>query len=161
MTSQEAQTFGITKTLKATGLIVLLLLVVFMFEQTRGDFANGILFFTQAISNIHFLVILIILFGLTFLFGAKAGKEIIIQKKNIVFISVKYVILIILIIVIYAAIVGVIMDKTSSPDNFQRLVTTYFLTPLARTGFLVIVPMLLIWLWATNQMKLADKKKKK
>ena len=78
-----------------------------------------------------------------------------------VLISVKYIVLIILTIVIYAAIIGVIMDKTSSPDNLQRLVTTYFLTLLAKTGSLVIIPMLLIWLWATNQMKKVGKKRKR
>lgn len=159
MTSQEAQTFGRTKTLKATGLIVILLLVVFIFMQTSGDFANGILFFIQAISDIHFLIILTILFGLTYLFGGKAGKEIIIEKKSIMLTSIKYALLIILTIIIYAATVGIAMDKTSSVNNLQRLVTKYFLIPLANTGSLTIIPMLVIWLWATNQMKMAERQK--
>jgi hypothetical protein len=154
MTPQEAKTFGRTKTLKATGLIVVILIVVFMFTETRGDFANGILFFMEAISNIHFLAILTILFGLTFLLGGIAGKEIILDKKGIILTSLKYSVLIIFTIIIYAAIIGIIKDKTTSSDNFVRLLTTYFLTPLVKTGSLTIVPMLVIWLWATNQMRL-------
>ena len=154
MTPQEAQTFGRTKTLKATGLIVAILLVVFMFMQTSGDFANGILFFIEAISNIHFLSILTIIFWLTFLFGGKAGKEIIVDNKNFILTSLKYAASIILTIIIYAAIIGIVKDNTTSADNFTRLVTTYFLTPLAKTGSLLIIPMLVIWLWATNQMRL-------
>ena len=160
MTPQEAKTFGRTKTLKATGLIVAILIVVFMFMETKGDFANGILFFMEAISNIHFLAILTILFGLTFLFGGIAGKEIILGKKGIILTSLKYSVLIILTIIIYAAIIGIIKDETTSSDNFRRLFTTYFLTPLVKTGSLTIIPMLIIWLWATNQMRLRKTNKK-
>ncbi len=154
MTPQEAQTFGRTKTLKATGLIVAILLVVFMLIETSSDFANGIVFFTEVISNIHFLAIMTIIFGLTFLFGGMAGKEIIFKNKSYVLTSIKYASLIILTIIIYAAIVGITNDKTISPDNSERLFTTYFWTPLAKTGSLTIIPMLTIWLWATYQMRL-------
>ena len=159
MTPQEAKVFGRTKTLKATLLIVIILLIVFMFMQTSGDFANGILFFIEAISNVHFLVILTILFGLTFLFGSKAGTEVIIDKKSIFVTSLKYSVAIILAIIIYAAVVGIVMDKVSSPNNLRRLLTIYFLTPVAKTGSLTIIPMLAIWLWATNQMRLAETKR--
>ena len=154
MTPQEAQKIGRTKTLKATAIIVAILLVVFMFMETSGDFANGILFFIEAISNIRFLAILTILFGLTFIFGGMAGKEIILHKRNIALTSIKYVVLIILSVIIYAAIIGIVKDKTSSTNNFQRLLTTYFLMPLAKTGSVTIIPMFIIWLWATNSMRL-------
>ena len=154
MTAEEAQTFGRIKTLKATGLIVAVLLIVFMFMETRGDFANGILFFMEAIGNIHFVAIMIIVFGLTVLFGGKAGKEIILDKKNFILTSLKYSVLIILTIIVYAAAVGIVKDNTTSTDNFVRLLTTYFLTPLIKTGSLTIIPMLAIWLWSTNQMRL-------
>jgi hypothetical protein len=154
MTPQEAKDFGRAKTLKATGLIVAILIIVFMFMETRGDFANGFLFFIEAISNFHFLAILTILFGLTFFFAGIAGKQIILEKKGIIFISLKYSSLTILTIIIYAAIIGIIKDHTTSSDNFERLLSVYFLTPLVKTGSLAIVPMFAIWLWATNQMRL-------
>ena len=50
-------------------------------------------------------------------------------------------------------------DKTTSSDNLGRLLATYFLTPLFKTGSLTIVPMFVIWLWATNQMRLRMTKK--
>jgi len=56
MTPTQAQKFGRRQTLRATGIIVAILLVVFLFMETRGDFANGILFFIEAISNIHLMV---------------------------------------------------------------------------------------------------------
>ena len=72
----------------------------------------------------------------------------------------QYVILIILAIIIYAGVVGVVKDKTNTPDNFERLITTYFLTPLVKTGSITIFPMLGVWLWATNlmQSKVAEEK---
>ena len=159
MTSQEAKTLGRTKKLRATGLTVAILIVAFMFMETRGDFANGILFFMEAILNIPFLAILTILFGLTFLFGGIAGKEIILDKKGIILTSLKYSVLIILMIIIYAAIIGILKDKTTSSDNLGRLLATYFLTPLFKIGQLTIVPMFVVWLWATNQMRLRMTKK--
>jgi hypothetical protein len=159
MTLHQAQTFGRAKTLKATAIIAGIFLVVFMFMETSGDFANGILFFMEAVTNIHFIIILGILFGLTFLFGGKAGKEIIIDKRNFVVTSIKYVVLIILTIIIYAATIGIVKDNGST-RNFQELLVTYFLTPLIKTGGLAIIPLLLIWLWSTYQMRLLEVKKK-
>lgn len=159
MTPQESRTIGRTKTLKATIVILAVMLFGLMLIETRGDFANGILFFIQDISNIHFIILLIIVFGLTYIFGGKAGTEIIIYKRNIVLTSIKYAVLIILSIIIYAAIIGIANDNTSLTDNFQRHLTTYFLKPLIKTGSLTIIPIFLIWLWATNQMRLIKKKK--
>ena len=153
MTKNEAQIIGRTKTLKATGLIVAILLVVFMVLQTRGDFANGILFFMQAITNIHFIVIMSLLFGLTYVFGGFAGKEVILENKSSIWISFKYPVAIILSVIIYAAVVGIVKDNSPSMDNLRRLLFTYFLTPLAKTGSLAIIPMVGIWLWSTRQMK--------
>src|SRR2546423_3457037 len=111
MTVHQARIFGRLKTLKATGIIVALTFVVFFIMETRDDFANGILFFIEEISNIHLLVILGILFGLTYLFGGKAGTEVILGRKNIFLTSIKYVVIIIVSIITYAAIIGVIKDK--------------------------------------------------
>ena len=88
-----------------------------------------------------------------------AGKEIILDKKGIILTSLKYSVLIILMIIIYAAIIGILKDKTTSSDNLGRLLATYFLTPLFKTGSLTIVPMFVIWLWATNHMRLRMNKK--
>jgi hypothetical protein len=158
MTPQEAQSFGREKTLRATSLIAIILIFIAMLVGTSGDFANGILFFIQAITNIHFLAMLTIVFVSTFVFGSWAGKEIIIDNKNNIWISVKYSVSIILLAISYATIIGISQDKTVTEDNSVRLLTTYFLTPLVKTGSLAITPMLVIWLWATNQMQLMRNK---
>ena len=49
MTISEAKKFGRDKTLKATGVILAILILLFLLGETRGDFANGILFFQETI----------------------------------------------------------------------------------------------------------------
>ena len=101
-----------------------------------------------------------ILFGLTYVFGGMAGKEIILEKKSILLTSIKYSIIIILAIIIYAAIIGLFKVGNLSANNFRRLLTTYFITPLIKIGSVTMIPMLAIWLWATNQMKIISGKRK-
>jgi hypothetical protein len=159
MTPQEAQNIGRTKTLKATGLIVAILLIIFIFNHTMGGFTEGILFVLETILNIHFIVILTILFSLTYLFGGIAGKEILLKKKNRVMTSLKYSVLIILIISVYISIIDVIKYSEYSSNNSQRLLTTYFFTLFIKTFNLTFFPIGVIWLWATNQMRLVEDKR--
>ncbi len=153
MSASEAKTFGRKKALKATGILVAILLIILLIMETRGDFANGILFFFQAISNVHLITILIILFGLTYFFAGLASAEIIINKKrNITLIAIKYAVLIILAIIFYAAAIAYYKDNNLYVDNFQ-LLRVYFVTPLIKPGSIMFIIILPVWLWSTYQMK--------
>jgi hypothetical protein len=152
MTSGEAQTIGRKKTIKATIIIVAIALLIIMFLETRGDFANGILFFLQAVTNLHAIAIYIILFGTTFLFGGLAGREIILGKKNYITVAIKYSVLIILMLSIYITIMGKVTGKDMAKDLHEPLLT-YFLIILSNTG-IYIIPLFGCWIWATNQMRL-------
>lgn len=124
-----------------------------MIQETRGDFANGILFYIQAVTNIHTIAILTIVLGMSFLFGGRAGKKIILDKKNFIVISIMYAVLIFLLIYIYMAIVGL----TNVPDFIPKgtlPLFKYYLCPLAQTSVKAIIPILVAWLWATYQMRL-------
>ena len=153
MTPREAKTIGRRKTIKATAVIIAILLIVFMIQETRGDFANGILFYIQDITNIHTIAVLTILFGFTFLFGGMAGKEIILDKKNFIVISIKYLVPITLSSYFYLAIVGLINAPPDFPKNI-KFASTYYLIPLAQRFLWLFIPMLAAWLWATYQMRL-------
>lgn len=159
MTQQEAKQLGRTKLLKVTGILVAIFLLILFFTETRGDFANGILFFMQAILNIHFITIVIILFGLTFLLGGKAGKEIIIENANPFVLSAKYALIIVLSIFTYVACIGIAEDSESTVNNLHRLLITYFLTPLVNQGLQILIPILLTWLWVTNRIKKSGQQK--
>ena len=47
MTITEAKKLGRSKTMKATAIVLTILIALLLVGETRGDFANGILFFFQ------------------------------------------------------------------------------------------------------------------
>lgn len=153
MTIIEAEKFARTKTIKATLIILALLTVLFLIGETRGDFANGILFFLQAIINETTIIFSIILFGLTYYFVGQAGKEVILEKKNILLITVKYATLISLAICL-AAIIGFFRLKDFSANGFGQIVKSYFLPMFFKTVIFLVA----VWLWSTNKMKVLQVK---
>ncbi|MEO6453755.1 MAG: hypothetical protein ABIN97_06790 [Ginsengibacter sp.] len=149
MTILEAKTFARNKTLKATGLLLAILIFLLLLGETRGDFANGILFFMQAVANIHALIILTILFGLTYFLSGLAGKEVILENQNILLVSVKYAISISLAISIYAILIGFLRERDFTYGGFERVIASYFLGLFFKTA----ISLLVVWIWATNKMK--------
>jgi len=149
VTVLEAKKFARIKAFKATGLVLTILVLLLLIGETSGDFANGILFFIDAIANIHTIIIMTILFGLTYLFAGRAGEEVIIEKQNILIISLKYVILLSLAITIYVIFIGLLRIKDFSFNGVKNISSTYFLPMFSKTG----ISLLVVWFWATSKMK--------
>src|ERR1041384_4300800 len=82
MTTQESKKFGGQLTVRSGLFLFVLLELIYMFTQTQGDFANGILFFIDSQLNVYFTVFLFLYFSTLYLFGRKAGHEIIIKKRK-------------------------------------------------------------------------------
>lgn len=112
MTTKEARKFGRAEIVSSTCIAIATLLVVFFFTETQGDSANGMLFFMEAMANIHLIFIVFILFGLSYVLGGMAGKDIIIARKNFIWPAIRCSIIIVLAIEIYAAAIGFIKMKT-------------------------------------------------
>ena len=149
MTITEAKKFARIKTIKATFIILLLLTVLLLIGEIRGDFANGILFFLEAIINISTIIFLIVLFGLTYYFAGQAGKEVILEKKNILLVTAKYATLISLAICLVVMVMGIIRQKDLSTNGVGQLIKTYFVPLFFKT----LIFLGIAWLWATNKMK--------
>ena len=149
MTDIEIKRFARSKAINATVVLLTVLIVLLLIGETRGDFANGILFFMEAIANIHTLIVLTILFGLTYLFAGHAGQEIIIERQNIFLISLKYVVLISLTISIYSMIIALSRQNDFTLSGFENAISLYFLPLFLKTDLSLLV----VWLWATNKMK--------
>ena len=149
MTISEAQSFARNKTLKATGLLLAIVTSFFLLRETRGDLANGILFFMEALVNFHTLIILTILFGLTYFFSGMAGNEIIILKRNVFLVPLKYAILISFAVSAYTMFVGLFMASEFTYDGFKKAFTTYFWEMFPKT----FITLLVGWIWATHKMK--------
>ncbi len=153
MTSKEAQKLGRTKTLKATAIVWSVLIFLFLFGQTKGHLINGNWEFISSGVIINFLILLIVLFGLTYYFGGYAGIEIIIEKKNAFNLTLKYATLIALAISVYGISFALIKESTPSTNvSVNRLIVSFFALFFKNAFFLFI-----IWLWSTNKMKSVSK----
>ncbi len=150
MTLEEAKNFGRNQALIKTAIAVLVMLLFFFYQQTNGDFANGMLFFLEAITSVRFIGILIILFGLTFIFGKRAGNAIIVDGKPFVRVAIKYAFMIVLFITV-PAFALTIMSGLASTD-LQEFTLAFLLGT-----FFWLLPMLLVWLWAANRMRVVGK----
>ena len=150
MTITEAKKFGRSKTMKATTIVLAILIALLLISETRGDFANGILFFLQEVFDVNSIIILCILFGLTYLFGSYAGQEIILKRRMFLLVSLKYVFIISLAITAYTVMLGIFREGWIAG---QPLLKTFFL-PLF---FKIFFCLLLGWLWATNKMRAFNK----
>jgi hypothetical protein len=149
MTILEAKKFARNKTLKGTAVLLTILILLFLLEETRGDFANGILFFMDAIVNIHTLILLTIFFGLTYFLAGKAGEEVIIKRQNILLVTLRYVVIISIAISTYTIIIGVLKKNFYPETSFMKIMSRYFLVLFLKTA----ICLSLVWLWATNKMK--------
>ena len=136
--------------MKATAVVLAILITLLLVGETRGDFANGILFFFQEVFDLNSIMILSILFGLTYLFGSFAGQEIIVKGRMFHLVSLKYVFIISLAITAYTVMLGVFREGWITE---QPLLKTFFL-PLF---FKIFFCLLLGWLWATNKMRALNK----
>jgi hypothetical protein len=71
MTIEQAKNLGRKETIKWTLYTFLIVELIFLFLETRGDFANGIIFFIEGHKNSYYLSMVIILFTGTYYFGPK------------------------------------------------------------------------------------------
>lgn len=127
MNLSEAKDFARNKTLKATALLLVILVLLLFLGETKGDLANGILFFIQAIFNIHALAVLIITFGLTILFAGLAGREVILEKQNAVLIAIKYSLLLSFANCLYAFVIILFRQNDFSMHTATTLLSNFIL----------------------------------
>lgn len=148
MTSHEAQSIGRSKTIKATLACLAIPFIIWFYEETKGDFANGIIFYFHRFFSPSNLTPLILIMGCTFLFGGWAGKEIIISKKNVIIIAVKYAALIYAVEYIYLIITykppSMHLTFGSNPNLFLHV---------ASYSFHWAIIILAAWLYATYRLR--------
>ncbi len=149
MTIQEARKYSRKIILKGTAIIILILLFILMLGETRGDFANGILFFLDAVFNVYSFLGVIILFGLSYIFAGTASDEVILEKQRVLIIAIKYSVFIALSMTIYTVIVGIIKQNLYTSQEIKIVIADHFLDMFVRTVIFVF----LVWIWGTNRMK--------
>ena len=155
MTPREAQSIGRTKTIKATLVCLTVLFIIGFYEETKGDFANGIIFYFHRFFSPANLAPLILVLGCTFLFGGWAGKEIIISKKNVIFTAVKYAALLYTVEYIYLYITF----KPPTIDLASGDAPNVFLL-IALSSIHLAILILVAWLYATYRLLRIQRKNK-
>lgn len=143
MNPQSAKRIG--GKLATQPLFVLFLLMEFylLFMETRGDFANGILFFIREQFNSSQNILVIIIFLVNYYLGSKAGVKIINDKKNHWKIGIKSVFMLIGII---TAILVIIYRGLGVPESDWQSLIWVILT--------IAGPLTGVWLWAAWRIKL-------
>jgi hypothetical protein len=81
-TRTQARKIGAYKALKYTLIVFLAVEARMLYLTTRGDFANGILFFMQEQMNSLALSIIFLLFLCAFVLGRWAGIKILMDEKS-------------------------------------------------------------------------------
>lgn len=150
MTLEEAKRIGYKQALQKTAIFVVLCLLFFMYQETRGDFANGFIFFMDAVLSVRVIGILIVLFGLTYIYGKRAGRSVILERKHFVWVALKYTVIIVLFVTIPAFAVTILSGLAT--QNLQEFVLAFVLGSL-----FWMLPMLLVWLWACYRMHVVAK----
>ena len=149
MTLAEAKSAGWTSLFKGTLIVVCILVALLLIGETRGDFANGILFFLAATVNVNSLIIMAILFGLTYLFSGPAVTEILVKKKNTLLVTIKYVALISFAICIYASTIAFLRMNDFSYNGMEKILKSFSVGLFFKAGLFLCI----IWLWSTNKIK--------
>ena len=81
-TKTQARKIGAYKALKYTLIVFLAFEAWMLYLETRGDFANGILFFMQEQMNSLILSVVFLLFLCAFVLGRWAGIKILMEGKS-------------------------------------------------------------------------------
>ncbi len=149
MTIQEVKKYSQRLILKGTSILLGILIFIYMFVETRGDFANGILFFLSGLFNTYCLLGFFLLFFFSSFWSKKACDEIIIERQSVFIVAAKYSILISLIIALYIMIVAILNRSLYSSAEIGELLKTSFIPMFLRILFFIFF----IWFWATNKLK--------
>ena len=149
MTQEQAQKFTSKYTILSTTALLMFFTLLLLIGETRGDFANGVLFFLAGLLNPITIIYLIILYSLTYFLSRIATKEIILKNKKPWQISLSIAILISFVTIIYFNVWAVVkMNNSKSEIPIYNLVE-----PALRLFFSTAFFEFIIWTWATTRTK--------
>jgi hypothetical protein len=131
MQENESKKIGYRQAVKSILILVIIAELYWMFNETRGDFANGILFYMYYHENVFILLFYLILFICTYLFGQRAGFEILILNKNFLVTGLKYSAITSVILIVYCAIALVLTEADDLKSVFFPSLLLFLLTTIA------------------------------
>ncbi|UPK66628.1 hypothetical protein [Chitinophaga filiformis] len=126
---------------KITLYAVIILELLWLFIETRGDFANGILFYLQAQMNIYVWGFFALLFLSSYLLGKTMGAELI-KGRNPYIAAIIYGMLESAILLVYALIIVI------THGQWMNMLHT-----IPELVLMMAIPVLLLWLVAAAILK--------
>lgn len=141
MDSKQASDLGRQETIRWTLFGFILVELFSLYNETSGDFANGILFYIQDRTNIHYVAMVTILFTTTYFTGQRNGREILILKKNSFLTPFKYGLLTIWIVLIYISAYGIFNNVDDDSITATELIQKYVLEQYAWTTLIFLIPL--------------------
>jgi hypothetical protein len=153
MSIELAEKSGRRETLKWTLYTFLIMELVFMLIETSGDFANGIIFFIEGHKNVHYMVMVTILFGVTYLLGQRNGKEILILGRHFFVTPFKYGLLTIWTLLAYGSVVGLVKQNDRDSIGTFETIRTYILEPYMRTTLILLIPLAIYSYYCGDRIK--------
>lgn len=150
MTPKQAKSIGGKQLTKAAAFLFGLYELVLLFHHTRGDFANGFLFFIQAQTNGYFLAFILLFFLSMFIIGRRAGYEVLLKGKKyytVVFIGAFVTTIVTL---LFFELVMLLISY-GEPQLLER---REILETLFACFVVLLIALTLSWLWAVKKIKL-------
>ncbi len=143
MTLDAAKQTGRKKALITQVVAMAILEFFWFFTEAGGDWANGLIFFLDAQMNLDVLIFFILLFGITYFFGGKAGAGIFEQPEKYLSAGAKYGLLTSLIMIIYWAVVYLFHNGFN---------VTFYQIMLVWPALLLTAAITCGWLWCAWQI---------
>lgn len=139
MNIEQARSLGRKETLKWTFYTFLAGDLIFLFFATKGDFANGILFFIDWHQDPYYFTTVTVLFVVTYFVGPKNGEDILIRKKHFFLTPFKYGLFTICIVIAFACLTGLFRETDRHYSVAQSFVK-FVLEPFIQTTIILLIP---------------------
>ncbi len=154
----RAKKIGSRQAIKAVtvGLIVAQLIMTFL--TLDNGLLNGFLWFTHFNYNLNLLIGAIFMYACGHIYGQKAGKEIIIKKRESFLVGFKYGLLTIVTTAFLASWTGFFQEGIDKIGNDDDPFVDYIIKPVFWVLVFGFFPSVFIGLWFGNSIKkLGDK----
>ena len=115
---------------------------IWLLVESRGDFANGLIFFIHAQANVVVIIFFALLFIITYFLGRRAGIDIVINGKDYIRVGLINAFLTSILIISYLLII-----------YYLHNVLKDALRAILQIILAVTAPMISVWLYSVKKIK--------
>ena len=152
MDISEAKRLGGRVLLKSSVILFLLYELAFLIIESKGDFANGILYFFESQENPYFIIFVCLSFLWIYLIGRRTGYKVIIVQSNRTKVILLHAFLATTLILFnYSLVIMAIYRLENISAIFSN--TTYVFKYCILGFVIIFIPSAISWLWATDRLK--------